>query len=337
MPNLDILANDVFRPVSMTRAARRLPYVPQLLGSLNLFTVDRIRTDRVGIRQLNGKLTLIPTTERGGDPVIGQSEAGEEVYFKTPRLAKRQRKQAHEIQNIRSFDNPDELAQVQDYITGIQVSQRRDMELTHEFHRLGAIQGRLLDADGTTVLANFFTRFGISEPAEINFGLSNADTDVRGKCTAVVRAMTAAGAGTILPNTRIYALAGDNFFDALTSHPKVVDTYRYQEGARLREGLAYASLDFGGITWINYRGTDTASPVSIGADKARFFPVGAPDVFGVAFSPFEAAEFVNTQGEDIYSIVVWDQERRFWFQPEIYSYPLHYCRLPQVLQRATKG
>lgn len=336
MPTLDILANDVFRPVSMTRAARRLPYVPQLLGSLNLFTVDRIRTDRVGIRALNGKLTLIPTTERGGDPVIGQSEAGEEVYFKTPRLAKRQRKQAHEIQNARSFDNPDELAVVQDYITSIQVSQRRDMELTHEFHRLGAIQGRLLDANGTSVLADFYSRFGIAEPAEIDFELDDPNTDVRGKCTAVVRAITAGGDGAILPTTRIYSFAGDNFFDALTSHAKVVDTYRYQEGARLREGLAYATLDFGGITWINYRGTSIASPVSIGTDKARFFPVGAPDVFGVAFSPFEAQEFVNTPGEDIYSIVVRDMERGFWFQPEIYSYPLHYCRLPQVLQRAKK-
>lgn len=336
MPSLDILSNDAFKPIPLTRAARRLPYQPQLLGSLNLFEVDRVRTDRVALRRMNGKISLIPTTERGGDPVIGQSDQGTEAYFKTPRLAKRQRKQAHELQNLRSFDNPDEFVAVQDEITRIQAAQRQDMELTHEFHRLGAIQGRLLDADGTTILADFYARFGVTEPALIDFELDDANTDVRGKCTAVIRQMRTKAMGSILPSTRIYALAGDNFFDALVAHPKVVDTYRYQEGARLREGTAYASLDFGGITWINYRGTDDGSTIAINTDHARFFPVGAPGVFGVVYSPFEAEEFVNTPGEDIYSIIVRDTERGFWFQPEIYSYPLHFCTMPELLLRARK-
>jgi hypothetical protein len=336
MAALDILSNPAFAPIPLTRAARRLPYVPQFLGSLNLFDVDRIRTSMVAIRSMDGKLALIPTTERGGDPVLGQSDAGEEVYFKTPRLAKRQRKQAHELQNLRDFENPDQFVAVQDYITRIQASQRRDMELTHEFHRLGAIQGKLLDANGTTVLANFFTRFNIAEPALLDFELDDPATDVRAKCTAVKRAMTLAGKGVILPTTRIYALAGDNFFDLLVGHAKVVDTFRYQEGQRLRDNMAYTSFDFGGITWVNYRGTDTASPVAIPTDEARFFPVGAPGVFGVSFSPFEGQDFVNTPGEDVYSIVVRDMERGFWFQPEIYSYPFHYCALPAVLQRAKK-
>lgn len=336
MPTLDILANDAFSPIPLTRAARRLPYVPQFLGSLGLFEVDRIRTDRVALRALDGKLTLIKTTERGGDPVLGQSDQGEEVYFKTPRLAKRQRKQAHELQNLRDFENPDEFVAVQDYITRIQAAQRRDLELTQEFHRLGAIQGKLLDADGTTTLANFYTRFGIAEPALVDFELDDPATDVRGKCTAVVRAMVTAGKGVILPTTRIYALAGDNFFDVLVAHPKVVDTYRYQEGSRLREGMAYATVDFGGITWVNYRGTADATGIAIDTDQARFFPVGAPGVFGVSYSPFEGQDFVNTPGEDVYSIVVRDMERGFWFQPEIYSYPFHYCAMPAVLQRAKK-
>ena len=336
MPALDILNNSVFQPIPLTRAARRLPFQPQFLGSLNLFSVDRIRTDKVAIRALDGKLTLIPTTERGGDPVLGQDDQGTEVYFKTPRLAKRQRKQAHELQNLRSFDNPDEFVAVQDEITRIQGGQRQDMELTHEFHRLGAIQGRLMDADGTTVLANFYTRFGIAEPDLIDFELDDAKTDVRGKCTAVVRAMRTASKGAMVPSSRVMALAGDNFFDALVAHDTVRETYKYQEGARLREGTAYSSVDFGGISWVNYRGTDDGSTIAINTDQARFFPVGAPGVFGVAFSPFEGEEFVNTPGQDIYSIIVRDRERGFWFQPEIYSYPFHYCQMPQLLLRAKK-
>jgi hypothetical protein len=333
MPTLDILDDDAFKPIPLTRAARRLPYVPQFLGSLNLFDVDRIRTDTVKIHAHDGKLTLIKTTQRGGDPVLGRDTPGKAFYFQTPRLAKRQRKQAHELQNLRSWENPDEFVAVQDEITRIQGNQRRDMELTHEYHRLGVIQGKLLDADGVE-LADFYESFGIAEPAEIDFELDDPNTDVRGKCTAVKRAMVAAGKGVILPTTRIYSLAGDEFFDKLVGHESVKDTYRYQEGRQLRENLAFSTVDFGGITWVNYQGTEDTSQIAIESTKARFFPVGAPGVFGVTYSPFEAAEFVNTPGEDIYAIIVRDMERNFWFQPEIYSYAFHYCQMPAVLQRA---
>lgn len=336
MPALDILDNPVFRPIAMTRAMRLIPYVPGYLGSLNLFSVDRVRDTRVALRRINGKVTLIPTTLRGGDPVIGSDEAAAEVYLQTPRLAKRQRKQAHELQNLRSLDNPDQLVTVQDEITRIQANQRRDLELTLEYHRMGAITGKLLDADGTTVLANFYTLFGISEPALIDMRLDEPDADIRGIVTGIVRTMRTAGKGAVTIQSRIMALCGDNFWDALVGHKQVVETYRAQEGARLREGVAYGTLDFGGVTWVNYRGTDDGSTVSVNTDQARFFPTNAPDVFGVAYAPFEAEGFENTPGEDVYSIIVRDRERGFWFQPEIYSYPLHYCRMPELLLRAKK-
>jgi hypothetical protein len=173
MPSLEILDNPRFQPIPMTRAMRRMPYVPSYLGSLGLFSVQRIRDTRVELRSVEGKLTLIQTTERGGPPVIGRDEGGEAVYLKTPRLAKRQRKQVHELQNMRSIDNPDELVTVQDEITRIQAAQRQDLELTMEFHRMGAVTGRLLDADGA-VLANFYSLFGIAEPALIDMRLGRA-------------------------------------------------------------------------------------------------------------------------------------------------------------------
>jgi hypothetical protein len=336
MAALDILSNPVFSPIALTRAMRVMPYVPGFLGSLNLFGVDRIRDTRVALRRINGKVTLIPTTERGGDPVIGSDETGDEVYLKTPRLAKRQRKQAHALQNLRSLDGTNELMTVQDEITRIQANQRQDLELTMEYHRMGAITGRLLDADGTRVLANFYSLFGISEPALIDMRLDEPDADIRGIVTGIVRTMRTQGKGAVTIQSRIIALCGDNFWDALIGHKQVVETYRAQEGARLREGVAYGTLDFGGVTWVNYRGTDDGTTVSINTDQARFFPTNAPDVFGVAFSPFEGEDFVNTPGEDVYSIVVRDMERGFWFQPEIYSYPLHYCRMPELLLRAKK-
>lgn len=335
MPSLDIFGNDAFSVVSMTRAIQRVPYVPSYLGSLNLFTVDRLTTTYAGLERREGKVQLIGTTERGGPPELGQDEGRDIVPVNIPRLAKRQRQQAHSIQNIRAFGTDSELAGVQDAVTRIQTRQRADLELTMEYHRLGAIQGKLIDANGR-LLVNFYQVFGITEPAEIDFELDDPNTDVRAKCNLVTRGMVTKAKGAIVPSTRIQSVCGDEFFDALVAHPQVRDTYKYQEGARLREGTAFTAVDYGGITFVNYRGTDDGSTIAIGTAKARFFPVGGVGVFGLAYAPFEAADFVNTPGQDLYAIVVWDAERRFWWQPEIYSYPLHYCTMPELLLRAKK-
>ncbi len=333
MATLDIFSGDAFSAVSMTRAISRVPYSPAFLGGLNIFEVDRLTTTFAGIERRDGKLSLIGTTERGGPPELGQEEGRDVVPVKIPRLAKRQRQQSQAIQNIRAFGSQTELMGVQDAVIRIQQRQMADLELTKEYHRLGAVQGKLLDKDGR-VLVDWFKTFGINQPAEIDFELDDPNTDVRGKCNLVTRGMVTAAKGTILPSTRIYGLAGNTFFDNLVGHVKVADTYRFQEGARMREGTAFSAIDFGGITFVNYRGTDDGSAIAIGDTKCKFFPVGAPGVFGVAYAPFEAADFVNTPGLDQYAIVVWDQERRFWWQPEIYSYPLHYCTIPELLLRA---
>ncbi len=335
MATLDIFTGDAFTAVSMTRAISRVPYQPGWLGTLGMFEVERVTTTVVGLERREGRIGLIGTSERGGPPELGQEEGRDMVPVKIPRLAKRQRMQAHAIQNIRAFGSQTELMGVQDAVTRIQQRQMQDMELTKEFHRLGAIQGKLLDKDGS-LLVDFFSTFGVTEPAEIDFELDDPLIDPRTKCAAVIRGMQAVAKGVILPSTRIMAIAGDEFFDALIQHTLVRSTFLAQDGGRLREQLPYQTLDYGGITFVNYRGTDDGSTIAIGTTKARFFPVGAPGVFGLAYAPFEAADFVNTPGADEYAIVVWDQERRFWWQPEIYSYPLHYCTFPELLFRAKK-
>src|SRR3546814_15197622 len=49
---------------------------------------------------------------------------------------------------------------------------KQDMEATKELHRLSALQGKLLDADGTTVLMDYFAEYGISTPATVNVTFS---------------------------------------------------------------------------------------------------------------------------------------------------------------------
>src|SRR5690606_36590585 len=99
---------------------------------------------------------------------------------------------------------------------------------------------------------------------------------------------------------------------------------------------AWEQFTYGGITWVNYRGTDDNSTVAVGTDKAKFFPVGAPGVFQVYYSPGESFDFVNTPGLPIYAMQIPDRDRNAWVRTEVYSYPLFVCTRPKMLQSAKR-
>ena len=48
------------------------------------------------------------------------------------------------------------------------------MDATLEHLRIGAIKGQILDADGSAVIYDLFTEFGVTAHAEIDFDLDNA-------------------------------------------------------------------------------------------------------------------------------------------------------------------
>ncbi|WP_197535602.1 major capsid protein [Pararhodospirillum photometricum] len=258
--------------------------------------------------------------------------------FKTVRLAQASRIHASELQNIRAFGSESELAQVQVEVARRQVLMRRDFELTFENMFLGMVQGLAVDADGST-LYDWATEFGQTIPAEIDFDLDNATPAsgaVRKKCNAVVRSILQGLRGLGGASVRVVALCGDAFWDDLTAHKEVRETYlNTQMAADLRQGNAYETFSYGGITFVNYRGTDDGSTVVINTDKARFFPVGA-GIFQWALSPGESFDFVNQLGQELYSAVIPDRDRNAWADVEMYSYPLPVCTMPQALHRAKR-
>ena len=341
MATMDIFNQDAFSMVSLTSALENSPYQPGRLGQLGLFMENPIRTETVGIEQRDNVLTLISTSERGAPLDQGSSRKRNIRDFRTVRIAKGDTIYASEIQNIRAFGMESEFQQVQAEVAKRYSWLQSDMQLTHEHMRLGAVQGIVLDADGSTVINNWYDEFGITQAAEIDFDLDNASPAsgaVRKKCAQVIRQMAkAAKGGWVDGQTRVHALCGDAFWDDLITHPEVERTYlNYSAAAGLREGIAYESFTYGGITWENYRGTDDGSTVAIGTDKANFFPVGGRDTFELALSPAESFEYVNTPGKFEYGLMIPDRDRNMWVKPELYSYPLYVCKRPAMLQRAKR-
>lgn len=342
MTSMDVFNADAFSAMQLTSAIQTVDYRPQMLGSMGLFVPKPVRTELVAVEEWEGALSIIQTSPRGAPPEQQSRDNRKIRDFRTVRIAKSDRINASEIQGIRAFGSETELMQVQDEVarrlagpTGL----RAKVELTHENMRLGAVQGIVLDADGSTIY-NYFTEFGVSQPAEIDFDLDNASPAsgaVRQKCNQVVRAVHRGLKGLGNAQTRVIGLAGDDFWDGLTTHSEVIATYTgWQAAADLRSASVWEAFSYGGIDWINYRGTDDNSTVAVPTDKAKFFPANAPGAFEVAWSPAESFPFVNTPGEPIYSWTVPDRERQMWVDLEVYSYPLFLCARPGALQRAKR-
>ena len=338
MITMDIFNDDAFSATSLTAAVDKVGYVPGTLDSMaGLFDPVPVRTEAIWIEERTNEAALIQTSGRGA-PVGDKSndDSRKARAFSTVRLAGSRTIRASELLGIRAFGSESELKQVQAEVMYRQGQIKRDFALTRENLKLGCVQGLVADADGTTIY-DWASEFGQTIPAEVDFDLDNSSPAagaLRKKCTAAIRSMTQGLKGA--PARGFMALCGDNFWDDLTAHSEVRETYlNYQAAASLRDPLAWEQFNFGGITWVNYRGTDDGSTVAVGTDTAKFFPLGS-GIFKWAMSPGESFSDVGTMGRDFYSLIVTDRDRDQWARVEMYSYPLPVCTMPQALYRGKR-
>ena len=122
--------------------------------------------------------------------------------------------------------------------------------ITLEWLRNGALKGQVLDADGVTVIYNWFTEFGISQKT-VNFDLTNEETNVAAKILEVKRHIEDSLLGDSM--TRIHALCSPEFWEALVSSPLGDQTpFKYYQGVNnqrddLRKGWEHQGVVLGGV------------------------------------------------------------------------------------------
>jgi len=337
----DVFTDEAFHAIEVTEAVGNIVYIPQTLNRLNLFEVEPMRTTDVAITKKNDSLVLVPTTERGAQETLLERDTRSVRKLSTVRLAQTDRINAASLQNIVAENMPFDAA-LQNALDEVDSRQRkmmRKLEFTREYHRLAAIQGYLLDADGS-VLFNYFEEFGFTAPAAILFDFKNAtDGSLRTFVSQnVARPMSRQLNSRLTPTTRIGALCGDNFFDKLTQAPEIRQTYlNYAAASELRESNIWGTFPFAGVEWMNFRGTDDGSTIAIGTNDCKFFPIGATDVFKEYRAPGEDFEFVNELGREFYSMVSPDPRpnRMAYVDAWLYAYNLLACIAPDVLMKGT--
>jgi hypothetical protein len=206
------------------------------------------------------------------------------------------------------------------------------MDATLEHLRVGAIKGQILDADGTAVIYDLFTEFGVTAYTEIDFDLDNASPApgaVKKKCHDIRRKIE--DELGVVPYDHIHAMCGPDFFDDLITHPEVEKAYeRWLDGAFLRQGQARGSFEYAGILFEEYRGK-VGSVDFTDAAKAYFFPVGVPGLFRQYNAPADFVETANTIGLPRYAKQAVDQQFARWVMLHVQSNPLPICTRPRVL------
>lgn len=336
---MDIFNDDAFSLTSLTAMINEIDYVPGRVGELCFAGVgEGVNTMTVAIERKGDTLSLVQTSARGGPAPKETQTKGTLRSVSIPHVKLEDTIGAHQLINVRELGSTDELRGPLSVINGQMRKMASRFDLTLEYHRLGAIKGHIMDADGATELTDLFALFGIAAPADVNFHLDVATTDVRGVCAGITRTMKRTIKMAWPSSARIVALCGDSFFDTFINHPKVIAAYQNYAGAAavMADSFVHKAFSFGGISFENYQGTDDNSTVAIGTDECRLFVTGVPGLYAEYYAPADFMETVNTLGLPRYAKTAPDTRFNQYVELHTQMNPLPLCLRPQTLIKGIK-
>lgn len=302
---LQILENDAFQMSSLSAAVEKLPYQERRLGQLGIFETVPLETNVVVIDEQEGQLEVFGTKPRGSDATAPKKDKDRKSRaFVVPHIPVKDRILAATLLGKRRTGQT-ELMSVAEKVNDRFQYMRNQMETTFEMHRLNALKGVVVDADGS-VLLDLFDAFDVTQ-STFDFEFSSPTLDVRERFVQLSRDQEDTLGG--IPFTKSHIMAGREWFDALIAHPKVRDTFIYQQGTVLREDLR-KGFEIGGHFIEEYRGV-RGLPNDIGQiadDEAYAIPLGVPGLFRANFAPGDFMETINTLGDPLYARVVPDRD-----------------------------
>jgi hypothetical protein len=335
MPTLNPFETDAFNMASLTQAINLLPNNYGRLNELNLMPGRGVPTRTIIVEEKNGVLNLLPTMPPGSPGTVGSRGLRTVRSFVIPHIPHDDVILPEDYEGIRAFGSESEMETLAKIVNDKLQTMRNKHAITLEWLRMGALKGIILDADGS-ILYNLYTEFEITQKV-VDFALDSSDTEVLTKCMDVTRHIEDNLKGEVMTGVR--ALCSASFFDALVTHPKVQDAYKYHQEAASRLGEDHRKgFTFGGITFEEYRGQATDPDGNthkfIADDEAHAFPMGTMQTFETLFAPADFVETANTLGRELYAK---QEMRKFGRGIDLHtqSNPLPICYRPGVLVKLT--
>ena len=336
MASIDIFNSTAFSLTGLSAAIETAPYKPRLLGELGLFDQKSSRTTTVYVEKKHNRLSILNTANRGTVKDVHSTVPRDAFPFKVPHVPYFQNILADDIQNMRAFGSETELEMMGKYVNEQLIGMKCDHDVTHEWHRVGALKGIVYDGDGTSVIYNFFTQFGLTQTV-VNFYANNASFATT--CTNIIRTIADKLGDESFDG--IIALCGNTYFDQVVKHPSMVAAYdRWRDGEFRRYShlgpswysAATNGFEYQNILFVNYRG-NIGGLSFIPDTEAYFVPRGVPGILTETAAPADFMETVNTMGQKFYAkqrIIAFDKGVELHTQSNV----LAMCSRPDVIVKS---
>lgn len=327
MPMVDPFTPNAFRLESLTASMNNLKYAPGRLGELGIFEEAGISTLDAAIEERDGVLSIVDIAPRGapGKPTHGDSR---KIHtFRVPHIPQRASILADEVQGVRAFGSESDAEVLQTRINERLGYMRRNLDYTIESHRVAALMGNYLNANGDST--SLFTTFGVSQQTQA-MGLSNSATSkTREIHLTVLEKIESALDG--IPFSGVRVLCSPGFWKALIEDKDIKETYLNTMMASSLRQDPRLEFQHQGFMYERYRGT---SAVKITDNKAYAMPMGVPGLFLTRYAPANYVETVNTIGLPYYANGEAMPFGKGW-EMESQSNPLNLCTRPAAIVELT--
>lgn len=293
-----ILDDSKFGVRELSIAINQLPTTPSIIRSLGVFKPEYLRTTYAEVEYQEGKISLVPTKERGmgGVPVAPKNRLVR--TFKVPHLPIHDVIRADDVQNLRAFGTTSQLETVANVVNDKLADAKQQLEYTREHMALGALMGKILDADGS-VLFDLNDEFKIERKEHV-FNLSDNKADVGKLIDKVKTAQAKEAKGE--PVTGYIVLASEAFMQAVIYHNSVKEPYmHYQASSQYKDkDNTHVEFNFKGVKFIQYDHL-FESGETIADGEAIWLPAGTRNAFREFFAPADMNATVNTKALAYYA------------------------------------
>lgn len=279
---------------AMTAAINDADAVPSRLQQLGLYQEEGVETTSVRIDKQGESIILVPSKERGAPGTALANDKRTSVTMGLIHLPVSGGLSADAVQNVKAFGSTTELEQIETRRDRELRRMRNSLEATHEWQRLGGINGKILDADGTEIY-NLFSLFNMTKNSlQIDFAAKDLSTQLNPAKRVSEKAMK-----NRRPR-RWRVLAGPELMDSMLRHDDFKRAYdRYMESAPLRDGVQ-GGISFGGALWEEFT-AEVGSTNFMAPEEGRLIPEGVGDLFIARFGPADYEDTVNTTGLPFYA------------------------------------
>ncbi len=289
-----------FKVASLSAAISLLPH--NYGDSRALFAREKkVRQRTIMVEERNGVLTLIQSRSPGSTENIADHSKRTMRSFVVPHFPLEDVILPAEYDGIRGFGTT-ALAAKSELIKDRLEMMKSSHDITHEYLRMGAKKGLILDADGT-VMFDLYAEFKITKKI-VYFDLDNPDANVQESCRNILRETEDNLRGDMLREVVIDI--SQEFFDKLIKHKSVTEVFSNHSAAVDRlGGDTRKGFKFGGITFNENRSrhvdADGKETRFIDEGKGHSYPIGTSNTFFTAIAPADFNETAGTFGKPYYA------------------------------------